>query len=52
MVDYEKALAFAQFVGIVALWIRFESRLSSLEGRFKEFRDMVIRSLNGKPERR
>ena len=37
MNGYEKVLLFVQFISIVLIWIRFESRISRLEGRFDMF---------------
>jgi len=46
MDGYEKFLAFAQLASIIIIWIRFESRLSRLEGRFDEFCKFITRELN------
>ncbi len=47
----EKILAFAQFVSIIVIWIRFESRLSRLEGRFEMFVTLISKTLNGLEKR-
>lgn len=51
MDGYEKWLAFAQIVSIIVVWIRFENRLSMLEGRFLEFKESVIRILDSTEKR-
>jgi hypothetical protein len=45
MNGYEKLLVFAQIVGIVGIWLRFENRLSRLEGRFDMFFSFVSKTL-------
>ena len=47
----EKLLAFAQFVSIIVIWIRFESRLSRLEVRFDMFFTFVNKALNNVEKR-
>ena len=37
MNGYEKLLVFGQLACIILIWIRFESRISRLEGRFDMF---------------
>lgn len=49
---YEKILAFAQVASIIIIWIRFESRISRLEGRFEEFKESVVASLRSIEKRR
>ena len=45
MNGYEKILAFIQIISIIIIWIRFESRLSRLEGRFDMFNKSVEKDL-------
>jgi len=51
MNGYEKFLAFAQVISIIIIWIRFESRLSRLEGRFDEFCLSVRKDLSAVEKR-
>ena len=37
MNGYEKLLVFGQIIAIVVIWVRFENRLSRLEGCFDMF---------------
>lgn len=47
----EKWLAFAQFISIIVIWIRFESRLSRLEGRFDTFCQMIQQQVSSVEKR-
>jgi hypothetical protein len=52
MVEYaEKFLAFGQFIAIILIWIRFESRLSRLEGSFSMFCQMIEKQLHSVEKR-
>lgn len=48
---WEEWLAFGQVIGIIIIWIRFESRISRLEGRFDEFKDACLRSMTSVEKR-
>ena len=51
MNGYEKILVFAQIASIIIIWIRFESRLSRLEGRFDMFIETVKKDLQAAEKR-
>ena len=46
MTEKEIILAFIQILPILLIWMRLESRLSRLEGRFDMFLAMMEKSFN------
>ena len=48
----EISIAFIQLIPIIVIWVRIEKRLSTLEGRFQMYMDVIGRVLSQVENRR